>query len=181
MIHPKLDNDEKMVLALQDHWVTMVMPTFLFVIGLALATVVALAAFTLFPNDMTTRGVLLLISFGIGMLFTHWMFIYAFEHEISAWIITTKRVISFNFLPYVKHDVSFIIIKELHEIEKRKRGLVKNILNYGDVEVNLAATPTPVVFNYVPRTSAFCNLLETLHKKSDAEIDIEELKEHYFR
>lgn len=180
MIHPKLDDGEQMVVALQDHWITMVMPITIYLIGTVLAAIVAGFGTVFFADHATLRGIFILAATAIGLLFHHWLFIYFFEHEISAWIVTTKRVISFSFLPYVKHDVTFIIISELHEIDKFKRGLLQNLLNYGTVEVNLAATPTPVKFRYVPRTSAFVNLLETLHKTPPNEVDIERLRKNYF-
>lgn len=180
MIHPKLDDNEQMVVALQDHWVTLVMPIFIYIVGTLLAVILGAIGVIFFPEQEVVKGLFILGATAVGLLFHHWLFIYLFEHEISAWIITTKRVISFSFLPYVKHDVSFIIISELHEIDKRKHGLLKNILNYGDVEINLAATPTPVIFHYVPRTSAFVNLLETLHKTPPDDIVIERLRKNYF-
>jgi hypothetical protein len=180
MIHPKLDEGEKMIVALKDHWVTLVMPVFLYVIGFTLAIIIAGTAILFFPENEIIRGVLLLVAISVNILVHNWMFIYLFEHEIPAWIITNKRVVAFQYLPYVKHDVSFIMISELHEIDKRKHGLSQNILNYGDVIINLAATPTSVIFHYVPRTGAFVNLLETLHKTPPDVMDIERMKQNYF-
>ena len=180
MKHPKLDQDEEMIVALKDHWVTLVLPIFLYIIGFALAIIIAAAAIYLFTDNETVRGIFLLVSIAITILVHQWLFIYFFEHEITAWIITNKRVIAFQYLPYVKHDTSYIIISELHEIDKKKHGLLQNILNYGDVTINLAATPTSVIFNYVPRSSAFVNLLETIHKTPPEVVDLERLKRRYF-
>lgn len=179
MIHPKLDEDEKLIVALQDHWVTMVIPVLVFLMGMGLSAVIAVSAVGLFDAPLF-RGIALLFSLGVGLIFTHWLFIYALEHEVSAWIVTSKRLILFQFLPYVRHDVSFVSISEMHEIDKRKHGLLQNLLNYGDVKIELAANPDAVILKYVPRTSAFVNLIETLHETPPDDLDIERLKANYF-
>ena len=83
-------------------------------------------------------------------------------------------------VPYVRHDISFINIKEIHEIEKKKHGIWQNLLHYGNVEINLAARPDTIRIEHVPHSSDFVNLVHTIYKMEKGEhMDKEQLEKLY--
>lgn len=176
----QLTEGEKFIIAIDDHWVSLFVPFLLFLLGWVMALFLSYCAWFIVQDHVFWSGLLYLIAICTSVVVSHWFFIYLFQWELSAWIITTRRIIDLRFLPYVRHDVGFTMINEIHDIEKHKRGLVKNLLDYGDIEVNLAAIPRSTIFTYVPKPSAFANLIQTIHKASNPdELNVEDLRKLY--
>jgi hypothetical protein len=175
----ELDPSEEWVISTHAHWVMLVIPVMLYVLGWGVVV------FLVFLGSAVSSGaewlalILYLVALGVLVVIHHWLMIYLYSWQLSSWAVTTKRIIHFQFLPYVQHDTSFVMIGEIHEIDKIKHGIFANILNYGNVDINLAAIPEPLKFTMVPRPGAFVNLVETLHKQP-GHFDLKQLRKLYY-
>ena len=162
----ELDADEKFLITVRAHWIVLLPPLLSYALGwvLVLFLYALVQAWTELP--LWLHLALYLVNVLILLVVHHWMMIYSFSWLLSSWVVTTKRIITFQFLPYVKHDESFVMIAEIHEIDKTKHGLMQNIFNYGSVDINLAAMNEPVRFIYMKRPVAFVNLVQAIHKQT---------------
>jgi hypothetical protein len=173
----KFDDEEKIVESIQDHWIILAKYFSAYAVGWVIALFFYEIAVLINDSSPVLAQIILFVSFITVMAINHWLFIYLLYWELSTWVITTKRLIDFRFLPYVQHDTSFIVISEIHEIDKWKHGILKNLFNYGDVEINLPAIPKPHMFHYVPKPSRFATMIHTIHKtKHPNRLDIAQVR-----
>lgn len=176
----ELTEGEKFIIAIDDHWVSIVGPMAFMALAFGMSALFFVAAFFLSSTHWWVGAGFYLFAGMMALFALHWTFIYLFEWELSTWIVTTRRILNVRFLPYVRHDVGYIMIHEIHEIEKHKRGILKNLLNFGNIEINLAAIPQPTIFRYMPKPSAFANLIQTIHKSSNPdELSVDGLRKLY--
>lgn len=174
---------EKIILGLDVHWVVLLNPLISLIISWTLflfLIFISQETQTSFPNATI---ILLLIATTMITVVNHLFFINILRWVLSNWVITTDRVITFNNTPLVQNDVIFININEIHEIEKKKHGFMRNILDYGDVKINLAASPYPLELKYIPCPAKFIGLIENIrdNKLRNKEIDIEELRRKHIK
>ena len=178
----KSEGHQDVVLCLEDHWIVLVRPLVGFISSLCIFFFLWMAARVINGSLVLLSDFLLLFAFCIVLVGLNRMFIALLDWELSSWIITTKRVIDFQFSPYLENDVTFIDIDKIDEIEKKKHGFWSNLLNYGDVYMNVAASPVPIIFRYIPQPGKFVNLIESIRDhRLDEEIDIEVLQGIYGR
>lgn len=179
-IHP-LEESESIVAVIQDHWVVMIMPFLLYLVGWLLAVTLFFLGDILALEIAFLDPIFKLLALLTVLAIHHWLFIYFFWWEMSSWIITTHRLIGFRFLPYVRHDTSFVMIQEINEIDKRKHGLIQNVFNYGTIQINLLAGHEMVLIEHVPNPSRMVNLVSALEeaRQNGTSIDVEELRQRF--
>jgi len=178
----KSEGHQEVVLCLEDHWIVLVKPFIGFLSSIAIFFFLWMSSRIINGSFLLLSDFLLLFAFAIVIVGINRMFIALLDWELSSWIITTKRVIDFQFSPYLENDVTFIDIDKIDEIEKKKHGFWSNLFNYGDVYMNISASPVPIVFHYIPQPGKFVNLIESIrdHRLGE-EIDIEVLQGIYGR
>ena len=69
-----------------------------------------------------------------------------------------------RFFPFIEDYVRIVDMSEMHKFEKKKQGIIKNILNYGDVVSDVAG---PVVLQDIPYPSQIITLIEAVKSKKD--------------
>lgn len=164
--YKKLGENEDILTFINEHWVVFLSPISLYVIGNALGIFLAwLGIFSLGLYEFTGL-ILTFIALFVLLLTQHWFFMALIALELSGWAVTSERIIDFSFLPYVKHDMLYINIRDINEIEKRQRGILRNILHYGDVEIILASSPKPILVRFLPFPGRFVDLVSRLQKGS---------------
>lgn len=155
-------DEEDIILSIQDHWIILLKPIFLIVSGVVMFFAMTYLAVLLKPSS----AMIGLISLFFGIIFLglciHFFFIFLLHWEISSLVFTTKRIIDLRFFPYVEDDVVHTEIKMINEIEKRKRGIVQNLLNYGDVIVIVPGKSGSVEFHNVTHPGRLANFIQNI-------------------
>lgn len=163
------DIDEKLYAAVYTHWITSLTPFLLYLTGLGLAIFTFILP-NFFPDNWLEFGAWVrLFAFAIFLVVHHWAFIYTFHWALSPLLITNKRLILFEFFPYVRHDVKYLSLLDVHEVEREKEGLLQNIFNYGTLKVDLTATLEPVTIEDLPHVALVANLIQSLLKEYKGE------------
>lgn len=160
-VFPKKD-EEEIILSIQDHWIILVKPVFLIISGVVLFSFMTYLAVLLRPTSFLFGLVALFFGIVFLGLCIHFFFIFLLHWEVSALVFTTKRLIDLRFFPYVEDDVVHTEIFTINEIEKRKRGIVQNLLNYGDVIVIVPGKSGSVEFHNVPHPGRVANFIENI-------------------
>lgn len=162
-----VNQEEHILLNIDDHWVILLRPIVFLLLGWILF------AFLFFSADLATavspsvRSILHLLGFIILVITHHFFFLMLLQWKVSGLILTNKRILDVQFIPLIKDDIVHIDISKINKIEKRKHGLVRNILNYGDVQIELTNTQGAVELKYVPHPSRFVNRVEEIKSGSN--------------
>lgn len=164
--YKKLGENEDILTFINEHWIVFLSPVSLYLVGNALGIFLAwLGIFSVGLYELTGL-ILSFIALLVLLVTQHWFFMALISLELSGWAVTSERIIDFSFLPYVRHDMLYINIRDINEIEKRQHGILRNILHYGDVEITLASSPKPILFRFFPFPGRFVDLVSRLQKGS---------------
>lgn len=172
----------EVILHFNDHWIVIVRPVLGYLIGWGIFLFLWFSANVLSEASQDLSTILRLFDFALLYFLHHRLMIRLVDWEVSSWVITTELVIDFEDTLYLKNDVIFINISEIHEIEKKKHGFLSNFLDYGDVHINVPAAPYPIICRYIPHPDQFVNLIEGIRDhRLEEELDIKVLKNIYGR
>lgn len=161
--------EERIIRSVGDHWVVLVFPFFLFSLTLGFVGFLLRLSGESKVESLSFSLTVGLVGIGVAMVVVHWAAIFLLSRELSIWILTSKRIVTMEFLPYMKHDVEILPLAEMHEVEKKKHGLWANLLNYGEIAVNIGSIPKPLVFKKVPRPTELANVLGELYRLNHPE------------
>jgi hypothetical protein len=176
----RLEESEEVIVSLYEHWIVLFKPIFAFLLGTFVFWFLLQFVDGLYEKGQDLFPLILnLVAYSSYLFLVHWVAIFIFQWSISDWYVTSKRLISFELLVLVKHDVTFVHLERIHEIEEIQHGLFANIFNYGDILLNLSALSTGKKLRYLPQPSKFIGLIEEVQKTPPEELDIAKLKKKY--
>jgi hypothetical protein len=162
--HEQDQNKEPLLMLLHEHWMVFLLPLSLYLVGLSLGAFLFWLGTNLHELAHPAAMVVTFIAYGTILIAHHLLFLYLLSLQLSGLAVTKRRIIDFRFFPYVRHDMSYINIQEINEIEKHQRGLIKNLLHYGEVEMNLPTSYQTLEFKYVPYPGRLIELVSRLQK-----------------
>ena len=161
-------DDEKIIRDTQDHWIVVMRPLGVLFTGWAIFLTLFFSADYFGAVSGNARLIVHGIGFVALVIAHHFFFMLIIAWIASTLIITGKRLIEIRFLPFVEDDITHIDIRKINELDKKKHGLLSNILNYGDIEIKLENTAEKIIFRHIPRPSEFVNVIEQIKLKGSA-------------
>lgn len=177
----KKNSDPTVYLSFNEHWVVLLGPIMEFFLSVLVFAFLWFSA-TLLTDLSLLSSLLYLFSLAFLVVIVHRFFLSLISWELSSWVVTDRFIIDFQNNLLTKNDVLYIDIFRIDEIEKKKHGFLSNLLRYGDVHVNIAAAPYPIICKYVPYPGDFTNLIKSIRdKRVDDELDVEVYRKIYGR
>lgn len=154
-------NDERIILLLRRHVVTNVK---WIVITLLLLTG---------PTLLQLFGVFNLMPIGFSLIITlAWYLVtlaYAIESFLdwyfNVYFVTTQRVIDVDFYNLINKRVSDAEIEKIQDVSYATGGVIRTMLNYGNVLVQTAAEVSEFEFSDVPDPERVVKILDDLMQK----------------
>lgn len=153
---------EEVILTVQDHWVILIRPCMFFILGGTTFFLVHHIGQFITAGSELPQLLLYLFSYIVLLISIHSFFVLLLQWLISNIIVTNKRIISIQYLPFAIDDINHIPIEKINEIKKIKHGILKNILNYGEVHISIAENPNEITLSYIAKPSKFANLIEAI-------------------
>jgi len=177
-----LESDQVVILCLPYHWITYIKPLLLLILSTGIFVFCMLSLAKIHTYSPVLSDTLLIAALLGYTAVIHRFFLETFDWALSNWIITNRRVLCFRGIPFQRNDVRFIDINRIEDIEKTKHGVWSNLCDFGEVTMNVAAAPEPIVFRYIPSPGRFVNLIESIRdQRLHKEIDVHSLQAIYGR
>jgi len=87
----------------------------------------------------------------IGLLYA-WLYIYIkwLNEELDLIIVTNIRVINLDQVKFMERTVSETNLTQIQDVKGIERGVLSNILNYGDLEIQTAAEKIVFKIHNIP-------------------------------
>lgn len=135
------------------HWIVL-LP---YIIGF-LAVLVGIVSFTLFVptssvvsffDPLVYRGVIsvVIIALTYGM---HRFFIRIFNYYLQILVVTNFRVIQLDHTLYLSQDRDSVDLPEIQDVVIHQNGLIKTLLNYGELIITLSSVHASKTLQHVP-------------------------------
>lgn len=148
------------------HWIIL-LPSFFslfFFLALIITLSVNLQYLVLPPFTVPVFEVLvIMVMVGSGFLI-HKFFMNLLEYFMNVVIITNNMVIIIKKSLFLHDDKESIYMKEIQDIQKQQYGIVKNLLQYGDLLINVGV-PELTILRLVPNPNYHFRLLSMVRNE----------------
>jgi uncharacterized membrane protein YdbT with pleckstrin-like domain len=106
-------------------------------------------------------GWYLLVTAYILQSFLYWFF--------NVYIVTTERVIDVDFFNLIYKKVSDADLNKIQDVSYNMGGVLRTLLNYGDVNIQTAGEVTNFDFEAVPKPDRVAKILQDLRQEEEQE------------
>lgn len=147
-------SDENIACFCRKHWIVLI-PLFC---GVAVFMAVILLIFAvlnpkiiLFLREQRTfLSVLLILGTILTTFYINYFFIKLINYFLEVVVVTNYRVIELRKTLYITHDRDAIDLSKMQDVIKKQNGLIKNILNYGEIIITLSGSSISKTLQYTP-------------------------------
>lgn len=150
---PKLHPDEIIMYRFDDHWTRFVRSAVAY-----LLIILALAGFGAFIlwGDFMDSSIFLLVMGTALIVATHAYFVFLFGEALEVTYLTQYRLVHFEQTLFTQNDVIEVSFDTTKNVIGTKRGILQNLLDYG----NVTFTTTGTTIDYVPRPDHVAELIQ---------------------
>lgn len=156
--------DETIILFLRQHpivnipWIlASLIASILPVVFIQLDTIFNAGFFSNIPNSLLIAGLiiyyLLILGYAIEQ-FLHWYF--------NIYIVTNKHIVDVDFDSLLYRKITEINLTDIESVNNKIVGIFASLFNFGNVNVETAATRQAVVFIKVPRPDFVADTIQDL-------------------
>lgn len=132
--------NEELVCFFRCHWVSLIPNLILFL----LFALITLSIFIVFMTSIEFRNqffalqLIFLFFFVFSTFYLHKFFLRLISHFAHVIIVTNSRIIEIHKTVYLNNSLDSIDLRLIEDVSKKQRGLIKNILNYGELIITLS-------------------------------------------
>ena len=117
---------------------------------------------SILPLLIIVFGAKFLIQYNLSTIFTLtwiiylmtiWIFVFykLTMYSLDSWIVTDERILDISQLALFKRKVSELHLTSIEDTSVHTDGFIQSYLNFGDVEIQTAATTQRFLFDDVPK------------------------------
>ena len=140
---------ENILVFTRRHWFILLSP----IIGSIFASLIPLVLVILSAKTLVQynlSGVFTLCSIIYLMIIWFALFYKLTMYSLDTWIVTNERVIDILQIGMFRRKVSELHLESIQDISVNIHGIVQSYLNFGDIEIQTAATAQRFLFDQVP-------------------------------
>jgi len=159
-------HDEEVITFFRDHWVVLIPKIISFVLFMAIMALFLfnIAFFKLPSLDaIFFQAMVVLIIIASGFMI-HRFFLSVIEYFLSITLITNYRIIHRRRTLYIFNHKESIYMRRIQDIQKQQDGLFKNILQFGELVINVLG-PDLITLTTVPNPEYHFRLLNRIRNQ----------------
>lgn len=123
-----LDPEEKVLLILHHHWITLVGPAFIVFFSLIIPW-----AFVLFLKQFFYFAISIWYLFTLMMAFGFWI-----DYYLDAFVITDKRILDVDQVGLFRHTVSEFRLEKVQDVTIEVPNFTATFFHYGNIKIQTA-------------------------------------------
>jgi hypothetical protein len=161
--------EEQILLVLHRHWFD-ILTRFVLVFFMSFVLFGSFAFLPVFFSQLRDNPAnnLFLFLQSLFLMFT-WIvsFIIWIDYYFDVWIVTDQRIINIEQMGLFSRSTSELELEKVQDITTDIKGVLKTLLDFGDLQVQTAAEQEKFLFHNIPNPNYVKDLIMKLQKKQE--------------
>jgi len=145
-------SDENLILFFRKHWIVLLPGIFVFIAVCVLAVIFVMIMFSIGIKNFSPAGryFIIIASLSAFLAYIHWFFMRMFEHFLTVCILTDNRILALSKTIYTSDLKETAGLGTIQDIKKQQDGIIRNLLNYGDIIITFSSSSAVMILSNVP-------------------------------
>jgi len=150
------------------HWIVLIrdiLGFLIFITVLILLIANFVRVYTFFSQD---SSLITLLAFSIVCLFTlyiHHFFLRLIKYYLEIVVITNYRIVDVDKSLYLRDSKDAIDLSKIQDIKESKHGIMKKMLNFGELIITLSSTSTTKTLSFIPNPGYYFRKINELKRE----------------
>lgn len=166
-LFPGQQPNEKIILAVREHWFRLFSKIFIIAVLSLLPWLVRMLLFNTGILELTPiiGNIIDLISrvYYLGLLVS--LFIVFVLHYLNLHVVSAERIVDVDQVGLLFHEVSELNIETIEDVTTQTKGLIGNVLNYGTVFIQTAGATERFEFKNVSNPARISSIILELYEQ----------------
>lgn len=164
---PSQQPNERVILAVREHWFRLFFKVFIIAILSLLPWVVKLLVFnnTVLEPTATANQVFNIFQNIYYLSLLVGLFVVFALYYLNLHVVTAERIVDIDQVGLLFHEVSELNIETIEDVTSQTKGLIGNILNYGTVFIQTAGATERFEFDNVSDPSRIASIILELYEQ----------------
>lgn len=159
------EDQEEVIILLRRHWVTQIKWLIMAGLGMLVPIIfIWVPILNFLPENF--RFMVIVMWYLLIIAYIYEGFITWFYH---VFIVTDERIIDINFYNLIYKEVSSAKIDNIEDVTYRQGGVLRAMLNYGDVVIQTAAEKQEFIIDCAPKPNHLAKILNELKLEEEHE------------
>ncbi|HEX3099392.1 MAG TPA: hypothetical protein VHQ41_00275 [Patescibacteria group bacterium] len=165
-LFPSQQPDEKIILAVREHWFRLFFKVFIVAVLSLLPWLVRLLLFNSDVLALTARtdAVITIISHLYFLALLVGLFVIYTLYYLNLHIVSAERIVDIDQVGLLFHEVSELNIETIEDVTSQTKGLIGNLLNYGTVFIQTAGAQERFQFDNVANPARIASIILELYE-----------------
>lgn len=166
-LFPSQQPNEKIILAVREHWFRLFSKILIVVILSLLPWLVRLLLFNTNVLELTPTmdNVISIFSSLFYLVLLVALFIIYTLHYLNLHIVSAERIVDIDQVGLLFHEVSELNIETIEDVTSQTKGLIGNLLNYGTVFIQTAGATERFEFENVSDPARVASIILELYEQ----------------
>jgi hypothetical protein len=128
-----MDKGERLLLETRHHWMKYMFPAVVYALLLFVGGSIFVFGPSIFASSPAVGRMLSLATLIVVLAAHHWFFHLMLSENVTDILLTNKRIILLAHRLWLSHTRDQLVIDRIKMVEVHRRGLLRNLFNYGDL------------------------------------------------
>lgn len=146
----ELDDDEKIILMVRQHFVTLLIKLFFWLIILSIPFILRYIIFNVLGFVSNDLNIISIILIDIYLLFAFcFLLTFISLYYLNIHIVTNKRILDIDQLSATNHKTAETKLENIQDVSAKVKGIWGNIFNFGTVDIQSAGAEIRISFENI--------------------------------
>ncbi len=143
-------DDENLLVFVRQHWFLLIAPT-IYAIITSILPLILIVAFASFIVTYPGASVIFMLVWTLYLMCIFYALAYKVVFYIlNVWIVTNSRILDIWQKGFFHREVAELHLESIQDISVNTKGIVQSYLNFGNIDIQTAATENHFTFEEVP-------------------------------
>ncbi|MCD6109781.1 hypothetical protein J7J83_03425 [bacterium] len=153
------------------HWIVLAKITIEFILFIAVLIFTGIhfdGLYSFFSKNSFFVAFLALSIVSLFTIFIHKFFLRLVRYYLDITVFTNYRIVDVDKSLYLRNSKNAIDLSKIQDIQKSQYGIVKKLLNFGELIITLSSVSTTKVLTFVPNPDYHFRKINRLKRKIEA-------------
>lgn len=150
------------------HWIVLIGNIVIFFVFIGIIIFISFhfeGIYEFFSRESLFVEIMAVLTIGLFTAYIHKFFLGMIRYYLDIVVITNYRIVQIDKSLYLRDEKDAIDLPKIQDIQKSQYGIIKKILNFGELVITLSSTATTKTISLIPNPEYYFKKINQLKRE----------------